>query len=411
MPFSCTDCDPARNLIIVKDSPIMNEFTINYILQLSPSLNNVTHESTYCEYLIIKSLSTKTNVCEYYKYKYLHSANVFCAIFICYYIKVLIELFLYFDCEFKPNMSIYSTIVSLSYEMKHKMLNTADEERPYKRSECEKTLEDNCQHIIVTKVPYTKYSHTVECIPYQCSNAKVIHNNIIFLILLMHTDEKPHKCNELYHLYFDICRYCCTEMKLLYKLNYSLLKSNICLQSAFKSSLYKTKYHTEDRPYVRTKCDRDFSSIQCMSDICNTIFIKVPNTKYYHSVECIPYNCIKVQIIKEYIVFLILLIHTEEKPYKCNELYQTNLLIYSDKWNYISISKPTNANLCTSSVKSVTYRSIKLLYLEKLNRIVIKPFSCTDCDHQDTSHVTRIMIYEILHMILRPFLLKATRGE
>ena len=198
MPFSCTDCDPARNLIIVKDSPIMNEFTINYILQLSPSLNNVTHESTYCEYLIIKSLSTKTNVCEYYKYKYLHSANVFCAIFICYYIKVLIELFLYFDCEFKPNMSIYSTIVSLSYEMKHKMLNTADEERPYKRSECEKT----------------------------------------FLILLMHTDEKPHKCNELYHLYFDICRYCCTEMKLLYKLNYSLLKSNICLQSAFKSSMY-----------------------------------------------------------------------------------------------------------------------------------------------------------------------------
>ena len=371
MPFSCTDCDPARNLIILKDSPIMNEFTINYILQLSPSLNNVTHESTYCEYLIIKSLSTKTNVCEYYKYKYLHSANVFCAIFICYYIKVLIELFLYFDCEFKPNMSIYSTIVSLSYEMKHKMLNTADEERPYKRSECEKT----------------------------------------FLILLMHTDEKPHKCNELYHLYFDICRYCCTEMKLLYKLNYSLLKSNICLQSAFKSSLYKTKYNTEDRPYVRTKCDRDFSIIKCMSDICTTIFIKVTNTKYYHPVECIPYNCIKAQIINEYIVFLILLIHTEEKPYKCNELYQINLPIYSDKWNYISISKPTNANLCTSSVKSVTYRSIKLLYLEKLNRSVIKPFSCTDCDHQDTSHVTRIMIYEILHMILRPFLLKATRGE
>ena len=281
MPFSCTDCDPARNLIIVKDSPIMNEFTINYILQLSPSLNNVTHESTYCEYLIIKSLSTKTNVCEYYKYKYLHSANVFCAIFICYYIKVLIELFLYFDCEFKPNMSIYSTIVSLSYEMKHKMLNTADEERPYKRSECEKT----------------------------------------FLILLMHTDEKPHKCNELYHLYFDICRYCCTEMKLLYKLNYSLLKSNICLQSAFKSSLYKTKYNTEDRQYVRTKCDRDFSIIKCMSDICTTIFIKVTNTKYYHPVECIPYNCIKAQIINEYIVFLILLIHTEEKPYKCNEMY------------------------------------------------------------------------------------------
>ena len=124
MPFSCTDCDPARNLIIVKDSPIMNEFTINYILQLSPSLNNVTHESTYCEYLIIKSLSTKTNLGDYYKYKYLHSANVFCAIFICYYIKVLIELFLYFHCEFKPNMTKYRTIVSLSYEMKNKMSTT-----------------------------------------------------------------------------------------------------------------------------------------------------------------------------------------------------------------------------------------------------------------------------------------------
>ena len=97
-------------------------------------------------------------------------------------------------------MCIYSTIVSLSYEMKHKMLNTANEERPYKHSICEETLKDNCQHITVTKVPYTKYSHRFECIPYQCSNAKVIHNNIIFLILLMHTDEKPHKCNELYHL-------------------------------------------------------------------------------------------------------------------------------------------------------------------------------------------------------------------
>ena len=92
-------------------------------------------------------------------------------------------------------------------------------------------------------------------------------------------------------------------------------------------------------------------------------------------------------------------------------LTQTNLPIYSDKWNYISISKPTNANLYTSCVKSVTYRIIKLLYLELLNRIVIKPFSCTDCGFQDTFHVTRIMIYEILHMILRLLLRKSTHGE
>ena len=89
MPFSCTDCDLARNLNIVKDYPIMNGFTINYILQLSPSLNNVTHKSTYCEYLTIKPLSTKMNQYDYCKYKHLHPANVFCAIFICYYIKVV----------------------------------------------------------------------------------------------------------------------------------------------------------------------------------------------------------------------------------------------------------------------------------------------------------------------------------
>ena len=139
-----------------------------------------------------------------------------------------------------------------------------------------------------------------------------------------------------------------------------------------------------------------------MCDICNSIFIIKVKYMTCHSVIGLN-NCKNTAGNCFYLMTNI--------SQGLRSLTQTNLPIYSDKWNYISISKPTNANLCTISVKSVTYRSIKLLYLEILTRIVIKPFLCTDCDYEDTSHVTRIMIYEILHMILRPFLLKATRGE
>ena len=180
-------------------------------------------------------------------------------------------------------------------------------------------------------------------------------------------------------------------MIMLCKSNHSLFKYNPCLHIAIKSSLNKMKYQTEERPCVCTKRDKTFSSIQCMCDICNAIFII--KVKYMTCQSVIGLNNCKN--IAGNCLYL-----TTNIPHGLRSLSQTNLPIYSSKWNYISISKPTNANLCTSSVKSVTYRIIKLLYLEILTRIVIKPFSCTDCDYKYTSHVTRIMIYEILHMIL-----------
>ena len=254
----------------------------------------------------------------------------------------------------------------------------------------------------MTKVPYTNFSYTVECIPYQCSNAKVIQvTNIIFLTLSIHTEEKPYKCNELYHLYINVSCHCITEMIMLCKSNHSLFKYNPCLHIAIKSPLNKMKYQTEERPCVCTKRDKTLSSILCMCDSCNSTFIIKVKYMTCHSVIGLN-NCKNIAGNCFYLMTNI--------SQGLRSLTQTNLPIYIFG-NYIPISKPTNANLCTSCVKNVTYRIIKLLYLEILNRIVIKPFSCTDCEFQDTFHVTRIMIYEILHMILRLLLRKSTHGE